>query len=77
MRIPVSGSPYARYTPAKPAAETPRPIETANDLRQVLSAEEERFFTESASTGPLWYRRDGGAGNPPAPRLGQRLDIRA
>lgn len=83
MRIPAS--PYARYTPptapaagkapsAGPAASA-KPIETASELRQVLTTEEQRFFDE-ASAGPLWYGRDGGTGAAPAPMLGQQLDVR-
>ena len=78
MRIPPSTTPYARYTAPKPAAaaESAKAIETARDLRQVLTSEEESFFAETAPQGALWYGRDGAASTAPKAELGQRVDIR-
>lgn len=78
MRIPPPTTPYARYITPKPAGapEAPRAIETARDLREVLTSEEQTFFAETATQGPLWYRRDGAAAAAPIAALGQRLDIR-
>lgn len=65
--------------PIRPdATARPKPASPSADLRAHLSADELAYFAELERMGPLTYGRKGeGAGNGPAPVLGQRIDVRA
>lgn len=56
----------------------PAPAGGSPELRAYLSSEELAYFAEVERLGPLTYGRKGqGAGQGPAPVLGQRIDVRA
>jgi hypothetical protein len=77
MRIDVRS--VDQGAPIRPdATARPKPAAPSPELRAHLSAEELAYFAELERMGPLTYGRKGeGAGNGPAPVLGQRIDVRA
>jgi hypothetical protein len=64
----------AERSPESPERARPRP----GGLRSVLTAEEAAYFARLEQLGPLTYGpKAGGAADAPAPKLGQRVDVRA